>query len=300
MAASYQSAQIPVVPFGFEGYSSGFMLVFAANDDVWQHVQCMSTTDSFTSSRVCCSCGDPSWCPFGNFPRNDWVYCDYNACTSENCKQLAAGCGVSLYDVSGQANGGDGNSRVGNPKRTDWGGEACDAQRVQSGQCNMCRQPLWCNDDNAAWAWGAGRIDSASKWMEEFFDADGGHALGARQCKWRRSEKQTFIESIRMRYEQRPQLWASDDHANDWNEVSFYVDPEGGLARTMWDNLLGLVYVESAGNDYELQKLRELAAHWRQLGFDVPTFAMSAVVEHWRADQSVDVLAPPYSLRVLD
>ena len=42
-------------------------MVFDASPDLWEsHVQCLSTTDSFSSMRSCCACFDPHFCTFEN------------------------------------------------------------------------------------------------------------------------------------------------------------------------------------------------------------------------------------------
>jgi len=289
------------------------MLVFDANADVWSHVQCMSVSDSFTSSRACCNCQDGNWCPYGRWWHvPDDVYCNDNrgdstnvSCTSDTCRQLAAGCGVSLYDISGQANGGNGDWFIGRWGNTDWSEHGCDPQEIADGRCEVCTQPYWCDDDgDKSTRFGLkGTITTPEQWMEEFFDRDGGPALGARQCKWKNSQTRAFVDTIRARIQRRPTLQdPNNDHANPWNEVNMYVDPEGVLAQKLFDNLLGLMYVRTYGNDYEYNKMQELAAHWRDLGHDVPMFAMGAEdcdifsIRAWDPNQAVNLTLPPYSL----
>lgn len=308
-AFSFLNADTPVTPFGWSGYMSGFMLVFEANEELWQHVQCMAVSDCFTSTRVCCTCSDLMNCPYNGFGQNYDLYCD-EPCTDETCMQLAAGCGVSLFDLAGKANGGDGSHRIGRSGQTQWNGHHCSKHQVASGSCGMCEQPYWCDDQSdathAAFGPDAGRITTAVAWADEFYNRDGGTAYGARQCRWKRSQKDTFVASIRERYRRRKrdglnQHSDNHDHMNQWNEVNMYVDTNGQLAHTLWDSLLGLVFVRTAGNEYERQKMRELARHWRRLGHEIPTFEMSAEpvngdILHWREDERVDLLQPPYSL----
>ena len=322
-AFAYLSADIPVTPFGFEQFTSGFMLAFDANPSLWnEHVQCMSTTDSFTSTRVCCMCSDQNNCPYRNFWLDQNVYCD-EPCTTQRCKQLAAGCSASLFDLSGQANGGDGSWRVGQRAQTDWMTDSCSQWDISSGNCDVCREPYWCShQDDPGYSsdtspppppppasvlregrecWescgnrqgncpgfcgvhGAccrrdfedsppecgsgtlgctdghrctrppvfppdappnppsppsppspppppperqsgpgyrGRVTTPQAWVDAFFDKDGGRAYGARQCRWKPSQKQTFIDSIRLRFQRRFDTDGWDhDHANPWNEVN--------------------------------------------------------------------------------
>ena len=295
-AFAYLGPQVPVTPFSYIGYQSGVMLAFDANADLWAHVQCMSVTDSFTSARVCCTCSDRWNCPW-NVDYNERVYCD-EPCTTQTCRQLSAGCGISLFDMAGAANGG---WRVGRRGQTDWGDERCDQASVEAGTCNLCKEPVWC-DDSSDFGFN-GSIATPEDWMTEFFDNDGGRAYGSRQCKWKPSQKSQFVDTIKLRFTRRVDTpWPDQDHANPWNEVNFYVDDEGRLEQAMWDSLVGLVYVRTAGNEYELTKMRELAAHWQTLGYDVPMFAMNAEdvdgsIDDWHPDElPIDLLQPPFSL----
>jgi hypothetical protein len=79
----------------------------------------------------------------GPIPRDESTYCPHE-CTSATCRQLAAGCGVSLYDLAGQANGGDGDWYVGRRDRTHWGEHACSQQQIVQGRCDTCTMPYWC------------------------------------------------------------------------------------------------------------------------------------------------------------
>ena len=403
-AFAYLSADIPVTPFGFEQFTSGFMLAFDANPSLWnEHVQCMSTTDSFTSTRVCCMCSDQNNCPYRNFWLDQNVYCD-EPCTTQRCKQLAAGCSASLFDLSGQANGGDGSWRVGQRAQTDWMTDSCSQWDISSGNCDVCREPYWCShQDDPGYSsdtspppppppasvlregrecWescgnrqgncpgfcgvhGAccrrdfedsppecgsgtlgctdghcctrppvfppdappnpppppsppspppppperqsgpgyrGRVTTPQAWVDAFFDKDGGRAYGARQCRWKPSQKQTFIDSIRLRFQRRFDTDGWDhDHANPWNEVNMYVDDDGRLAQDLWDNLLGLVFIRSAGTNQERQQLHALAAHWESLGYHVPMFQMNAedmdgYIRHWHPNTRIDLTAAPFSI----
>ena len=102
------------------------------------------------------------------------------------CRQLAAGCGANLHDIAGKANGGDGNPIVGEPSDS-WGDQTCGQWEIESGRCNLCTQPLWCDDPGNPFGYG-GRINTPQKWIDEFFNKDGGRAFGARQCKWKPSQ----------------------------------------------------------------------------------------------------------------
>ena len=79
------------------------------------------------------------------------------------------------------------------------------------------------------------------------------------------------------------------------------VDDDGRLAQDLWDNLLGLVFIRSAGTNQERQQLHALAAHWESLGYHVPMFQMNAedmdgYIRHWHPNTRIDLTAPPFSL----
>ena len=301
-AFSYLNDQVPVKPFSWFGYMSGIMLIYDANPDVWAHVQCMGVTDSFTSARVCCTCHDRQNCPWQDWPQPDNVYCP-GACTDDTCRQLAAGCGVSVFDLTGRANTG---WRVGQQGQTDWGTDTCTRDQVVTGQCNACTVPYWCDDDggvtNGIGGY-YGRVRNATQWVDAFFDRDGGDQYGSRQCRMKPTQKQLFVDSIRLRFQRREQTVQNPDrdHANVWNEVNAYVDSDQVLAQTLWDNLLGVVYLRTSGDDFDLRAIHTLTAHWRSLGYDVPMFRLSTEpldgrIVSWAYNQSVNLLGDPYNL----
>jgi len=309
-ALAFLHSSLPVTPFSWSGYMSGLMLVFEAPEPLWRHVQCMGVIDAFPSTRVCCPCVDGYNCPYGGgFPHQESTYCGSAPCQTDTCKQLAAGCGVSLFDLAGKANGGDGSNRVGRWGETSWAGHECSQWQVRSGQCGACTLPYWCSDNSTAAANHAatvgglyGTINTPEQWVDAFYDRDGGRAYGARQCRWQRSQKEQFIDTMRLRMRQRVTTrWPFFDHANPWNEVNFYVDEQGELGRTLWQSLLGLVWVRTAGNAWERRWMLELAANWRRLGHDVPTFEMSAEdvngnIWNWQDGAEVDLTSEPFNL----
>lgn len=299
-AFAYLDADVPVTPFGWSGFKSGIMLVYEASHSLWNLSQCSSTTDGFTTARVCCACGDPFNCPWSSIGHHEATYCSGDCDHDPTCQQLAAGCGVNLFDLAGQANGGDGHGYVGDHAQTSWGSRGCSESDVRSGRCGVCRQPDWCDD--AANPLGA--ITTTQQWMNNFFDKDGGRALGSRQCRWRPSQKQLFIDTMRARFTGRARL-GNSDHANVWNEVNYYLPADRStLNQMLWDNLLGVVYITTAGLGSERQEVINLAAHYRALGKDVQAFEMAAETIHtccdqlhWNPNQRVDIRGAPYSLR---
>lgn len=167
-------------------------------------------------------------------------------------------------------------------------------------------EPYWCSNNSSSPEEDIGgyynRVNTEA-WAEAFFDRDGGRAYGSRQCRYQPSQRELFMQTVRKRFTRRRNTGGPDhDHANPWNEINFYVErPDGELAGTMWDNLLGLLYVRSAGNDEELRQIRRLALHWRELGVNVPLFSVDAEsvygdVSKWEPDQEVDLLGDDYGL----
>jgi hypothetical protein len=276
-AFTYLGPTIPFIPFSFPGWASGLMLVYDASPAMWEQAQCMAVTDSFTTTRVCCTCSDVNHCPFNHFvPESALTECNdahTNNCSSALCRQLAAGCGPSLYDLAGAANGGWGHTN------TDWGSGACDADALRHGRCDACHRPYWCDDEDDGSAdvadhgldsvtirggWSAanatntslntsnqvggppdrdgysGRVTTPQAWVDAFGGTDGGYAGGTRQCKFKPSQRPLFVESVRQRFRRQLER-AHPLDARPWNEVNAFVDRQGHLSRALWDNLIGLM-----------------------------------------------------------
>lgn len=250
---------------------------------------------------------------------NPGGYCsfdDQRSCTDDNCRALAAGCGVSLFDLVGTANCGDGNPFCGRTGTTHYSTPTgaplhCGEWGIATGQCDVCRTPHWC-DDNRTWLASWGSVHTPDEWADEFFDRDGGSHYGARQCKFKPSQRETYLRTVHKRHALRQGLdmdWLGrhHDHANTWNEVNMYVDPHNrSMDGRVFDALLGLVYVRTAGNSEQLTTILEVAAHWRSMGKDVPVFAVNAEelekVNIWKPDVLVNLLDPAYNFEeiVLD
>ena len=119
-----------------------------------------------------------------------------------------------------------------------------------------------------------------------------------------------FIDTMKLRFTQRATLKRDHmgrrhDHANTWNEVNFYVDHnDTALAELLWKNLIGIVFVRSAGSNDERIAMGELAAHWRSLGRDIPMFGVDAEemehVNNWTPDVKVDLLSEEFDLGQID
>ena len=305
-AYAFQNSRLPFSPFSFAGYQSGLALVYAATDEVWQQMQCLSVTDSSSTTRACCACFDPSLCPFNNFEQRDSGYCGAPCGThDDNCRQLAAACGPSVWDLAGRANEG---SLAGLPLRPqdEWGRHECNVQQISRGKCELCKQPLWCE----SYKGGDGKgITRPHQWIDAFWRRDAGAAFGSRQCKFRPNQTDLFIDTMRLRHTKRRHLptdWRGIhyDNANPWNEVNMYVHPgDHAQQELMFRNLIGLLYLRTSGNDDDLANVRRLHEHWRQLGRDVPMFAVNAEpldrVEHWTPEGSVDLRQWPYGLEQL-
>lgn len=317
-AFSWLHPKLPFSPFSWWGYKSGIMLAFDATAAVWDEVQCMSVTDAFTSTRACCSCDDDWNCPWSGLQSKGMDpggYCSFKAdgsCADDTCRALAAGCGVSLYDLAGEANCADGSQWCGRPGVTQWGENACGETSVLTGQCDACKTPFWCDDNETSFgSWGSIRTPNA--WVDEFFDRDGGTHYGVRQCRFKPSQRDFFLRTMQQRFVLRQGLdldWRGwhHDHANVWNEVNMYVEPNANprddrLAETLYRSLLGIIYVRTAGTAEQLASIRELTEHWRGLGVDVPVFAVSAEeierVQIWTPDVLINLLEPAYNLEAI-
>jgi len=286
-AFTFLGPTTPLCTFSFGDYYSGIGLLYPASSRVWRQMQCAAVTDSTSVTRACCACQDPLLCPWQGFEPHDSGYCNAPCSSgSETCKQLAAGCGASVWDVS---------------EYSFWGDQTCDRSEIQNGECDLCREPLWC-DDPSGFGYN-GTIRTPQDWMDHFYQKDKPPYVshnGVRQCKWKRSHKQLFIDTMRTRFVQRQRDNLQDWNSGTlWNEVNAYVGPgDGDIERTMWDSLLGLVYVRNTGDDKDLSRMRDLAAHIKSLGKDVPMFAVNAGMDclfWWDSSQDIDLLSPPYN-----
>lgn len=307
-AYTYLSSALPVITFSFRGWEIGGGMIYAANDAVWNTVQCSAVTDSTATSRACCACYDRTVCPWWGMPETDSGYCNTVdlgddvgvgcAAGDENCKHLAAACGVSLYDVAGH----DGS-------RLDES-DLCSRDEVISGSCDLCTRPVWCFDEaqqarDGHSAWGmSGQIRTPRDWMDEFAGDDhAGKSVGARQCMWKRSQRELFIDTMRLHFTEfkNGEFWSK----NLWNEVSVYVGPnDGGASQILTRDLVGLLFVRGLGTDWELQQLRRIADHFRTLGKELPIYTLTTEPENrvnsWDPGHPVDLREEPYWLEVLE
>ena len=63
-----------------------------------------------------------------------------------------------------------------------------------------------------------------------------------------------------------------------------------------------MVYIRSAGVPEDLDRIRELGAHWDSMGVYIPMFEVSAEghdeqIKWWEPGQKVNLLAEPYRLQ---
>ena len=92
------------------------------------------------------------------------------------------------------------------------------------GQCELCKTPMWC--DNPAF-----NVQGPDDWMRLFHGKDGGRAAGSRQCKWRNTQKDEFVRTMRQRYTKRK--FEGFDEVNLWNEVRDESGPLPALVRLL-------------------------------------------------------------------
>ena len=196
----------------------------------------------------------------------------------------------------------------------NWGGQQCSEWDIAHGQCNLCREPLWCNAEGSSSFGFNGAVQGDDDWWEMFGTSDGGLFKGSRQCKWKPSQQQEFIGSIRRRA--REQQWHGFDldAPGMWNEVNMYVGPnDGDAAGVMWRNLLGLVFIRgggdedpesSYGTDLDRSRLRQVRDRWRSLGVEVPIFELTmerwSRLDHWNSDDETDLSDDWWGLDYMD
>lgn len=141
--------------------------------------------------------------------------------------------------------------------------------------------------------------------MQRFYNRDGGQADGHAQCKFRSSQRGLFLETMRRRFVRRNKKGReSDDDADVWNEVNFYVGTESyALRRTLWRNLIGLLLIRPLGRAVDVENARNLSAHFRSLGAEVPVFTVDVEyppgIEWWDASRQVRLQAAPYNLATI-
>ena len=300
----------------FPGYEANLAFIYDATPETWDKMMCAAATDSSATIRSCCTCHEARYCPFDLGQRQSQdAYCSGGHCAAddENCKQLAAGCGVSVWAAWDES---------------QW--HACSETDILSGKCGMCKQPLWCDSGrNETFGW-AGAIKDADAWWREFGYADGGgngitnvgtglalhgaqawrqayrqHArfFGARQCVWKRSQKQQFVDTVRKVASVYTIEGYSRDEPGMWNEVNMYYGPnDSETAEVMWRNLLGLVYIRG-GAPIDKARIFQLRDHFRQLGREVPVFELGmeqwGKLEHWDPHGEIKLQSRPFNLELL-
>jgi len=297
-AFTYVDKTLPMVRMTFPNYNANIALVYDASPEVWQKMMCSATTDSSATTRACCACYDERFCPFppgGKISTTDSGYCNGGHCADdeETCKQLAAGCGVSTWAASDEG---------------QWG--QCTEESIGTGQCNMCTQPLWCDDGDNTFGYGSA-IKTGQQWWDRFGYNDGGdnwggnggwtrQFFGAKQCLWKRDQKEQFRDSIRIAMRNYQEQGYSRSEPGMWNEVNIYYGPDDhDTEAVMWRNLLGILYIRGGNGDDE-QNVGRLRDHWREHGSEVPLFIMNmenwGELDHWKFDEDTNLDAEEWDL----
>ena len=281
-ATTLLSPHLPVSVFSSHNYKLGGAFVYDARP-IWNYSQCASVVDSNSANRACCACQDQRWynhaCPFGNFPQSDAGYCE-TACHNSSdatCKQLKAGCGVNLWEVR----------------------FFCNREEILNQECHQCGVPDWCSEDGNPWT-EYYKAQTPRQWLSKF----AGQAPGIRQCKWKPSQKQTFVEAARLYYSHNQRH--PDQSVALENEVNFYVgEGDDGASRALMDSLIGLVIFRTTAVDDDLASLRLLRDKFLQLGKALPIFALTnerpGEHGHWNYDVPITNLEQsPYQLELVD
>ena len=288
-AFSLLTPQLPVLLFGGDKTSVSLALVFEANAEVWEHVQCLAVTDSNTANRACCACWEREYCPAQGLDQYDSGYCaEAKAKDDATYKQLAAGCGVTTTSIKGVGTG--------------WG-ELCSDWDIAHGNCDSCRAPQWCDDRYPAFGTHASTPD---EWLGHFYGY--GRWMGTRQCKYRPSQRDLFVSVTRAYHTRRQQNSDNfDGEPTVENEVNVFIEPGGETNAAFMSSLIGLVFLRTTrASDNDVQLIRELHSNLKSIGGKQHLYALSneqggtRVVEHWSAEADVDLRSEPYSLEVLE
>ena len=276
-----------------DGHDNGIGLAFEASDEVWDTaVQCMSVLDSNSANRACCACFERQYCPLPSLNQRDSGYC-HAACSGGGaaeqlrCKQLAAGCGVNTMTAHWERFPGQAQ---------------CSEQEIRDGRCRMCERPQWCADPGSAGFAFGGHADTPEKWLELFFHKP---FPGTRQCKYKPSQKEAWIETAR-EYNRRRQTDTDNEPALE-NEVNLYVGPgDGGVEAALAKHFVGLLFFRTSTGQQarDLGVLRRLRDHLSgSLGWQVPIYAVTneppGQLRHWNHAHKLDLRAAPYNLQLV-
>lgn len=231
-------------------------------------------------------------------------YCD-EPCTSDVCKQLAAGCGMSTYDImdgwsydkgtgwsSSHDRDDDDDTKLAfdpphlnasshtsfpthHARATD---SDCSLDGIRKGVCSLCEVPAWCGDPNGPF-W---HIQSARDWVDAFGGSDGMPIVGGRQCKYPRWQRDKFIETVRLHSSEfKDGRFDGKEWQHMWNEVNLYVGPnDGGVQKVLSENIVGLLYVRNYGSGNDLWSLQRLQDHLSRMGKVVPIYALTTEPLH--------------------
>jgi len=289
-AMSLWTPQLPITAFSIRDiYELGGGFLHDAGR-LWDYTSCAAVLDSNSANRACCACQDqrsPEKCPFSLnergsiYPSTDAGYCAA-ACsangTDDLCRQLHAGCGVNVIEAS----------------------FFCSREKVLSGHCAHCSIPDWC-DSPGNWFSKYYKANTSKKWKDAFMYQN----AGWRQCKWKPSQKSTFVATAH-------EFNAANQRAQDYgswaleNEVNMYVGPgDLGATRALFDSLLGFVYMRKTAKTEDLARLRKLRDKFQRLGKPLPIYAITnetpGTYVHWDSKAPISSLThAPYSLRILD
>ena len=260
-------------------------LVYAASGELWDLAQCAAVADSNSANRACGACFEAEYCPFKGVDKEDSGYCR-EACTDDPagplCHQLAAGCAHNLRAVGDEY----------------WGEMKCSEADVKGGQCELCRQPAFC--DASTLAYGNDTIATPAEWMARFSSKE---QIPDEQRKWtqdhqcffRGSQRDTFVETARA---YALTLRAGAVRGFPWNEINFFSDKgrhDRGLQPALMRNLVGIFDMQGDG-----ARLDDVAEKLARLGRPVPRFTLRGAawgeLHLWDPLTPVELRGWPYSL----
>jgi hypothetical protein len=282
-AYSLLTPQLPIALFDVK---NAYVLVHDAGP-LFPRAQCAAVVDANTLDRSCCSnSAFYGTCPwyFPNCFGNDAAgYCAAGTAGSVH-KALAAGCAANVHTIKDHLD----EIRASPSVRA-----TCDTDGVESGRCAVCREPQWC-DDPGYLGGSHAQSPSPEKWIKRFLNpprrvaATSGAYKGSppewrpgwfvqsRQCRWKPTQKETFIATARQFAQRMQSRGILEDLPVIENEVNFYVGKgDGGLGAAAMSSLRAIFLPRGLTGHWARRRAMQLAAHLRDRGLDIPVYEIT-------------------------